>query len=98
MIVHLISNSPVLERHREVGFPQTTEFLDEFVKLFWNPQNIEEELKALQIFVRLITDYISKIELTKPQASSVDLFSTFGEFQLDLGSQFIWKPLYTDEQ
>ena len=96
-IIHLVRNHEALRRHREVGFPQDKESLEDFVSLFWNPQTIEDKVKAHQTFTRLILDFISRFKAQNPPAKSVDLFS-FGEFSFNLESQFIWKPLFTDEQ
>lgn len=97
-VLHIIEEHEAFQRHREIGFLDSEESLDLFVELFWNPQDISERVKALQVLVRLIYGHLSRCKKRNlPKADSFDLFS-FAEATTSLDHQFIWKPLYTDEQ
>lgn len=95
-VLHIIEEHEAFQRHREIGFLDSEESLDLFVELFWNPQDISERVKALQVLVRLIYGHLDRCNL--PKAPSVDLFSFVEVASKVEDHQFIWKPLYTDEQ
>ena len=93
IILELINHREELENHRSV-FPTKPEELASFVDLFWQPQNISEELRAYQTFTRVLFSYIKKNKTQRPPAILVDVFSQ-EEIRYTQESGFIWKPLFT---
>tara|TARA_B100000424_G_C22837130_1_gene446933 strand:- start:161 stop:625 length:465 start_codon:yes stop_codon:yes gene_type:complete len=96
IILELINHREELDNHRTV-FPTKPKELASFVELFWQPQNISEELRAYQTFTRVLFSYIKKSREQRPPALSVDVFSQ-QEIRFTQESGFIWKPLFLSSE